>query len=577
MTSPSPTPLPAAGGPVGGGLAGLGHLELDDLLTELRSRALAAQASHDRLGQLLEAVVAVGSDLDLPEVLLRITSSACELVGARYGALGVLGADGERLVEFITHGVTDEFQSAIGAPPSGHGVLGLLIRDPRTRRIADIGAHPDSFGFPVGHPPMTSFIGTPITTRGEVFGNLYIAEKIAEAEFTPTDESVLQALAAAAGVAIENARLYDLSRRRTQWSDAARDLTSALLTDDDEDAALETLVRAVKRVTGAASVGVALDDGDLLVLRPVGDATEVRPLQGALWEGLRTARQPVRFSPAGPSGLATGAMEELSSLLGADRAGECVVAPLARVGERTGVLLAAWAPESGNDVPLHLDALGDVAQQAGLALLAGRARRDEVRMSLLDDRARIARDMHDHVIQRLFDTGLSLQSAFAVVDDAGVRERLDTAVDELDAAIKEIRLTIFQLQDPRGRQLHDHLRHLLQVLSHGAAPTPVLTLDPTLASLASPLVDDIVAVVREGLSNAVRHSRAGTVTVDVSRQDGDILVRVEDDGVGLDPHQVRSGLVNLGDRAARRDGTFVVGRREPSGTTLQWRAPLRDP
>ncbi|MDQ2756944.1 MAG: GAF domain-containing protein [Actinomycetota bacterium] len=563
-------------GPVGGNLAGLGHLELDDLLTELRSRAVAAQASHDRLGQLLDAVVAVGSDLDLPEVLLRITRSACDLVGARYGALGVLGGDGERLVEFITHGVNDDERAKIGDLPSGHGVLGLLIRDPRTRRIADIGAHPDSFGFPPGHPPMASFIGTPITTRGEVFGNLYIAEKLGGGEFTTTDESVLEALAAAAGVAIENARLYDLSRRRSLWSDAARDLTHALLTDDDEDGALEALAAAVKRVTGAASVGVALDDGDLLLLRPVGDAIEAKPLKGPLWEGLRTARQPVRFSPAGPSGLATGAMVELASLLGADRAGEGVIAPLARVGDRTGVLLATWAPESSNDVPLHIDALGDVAQQAGLALLAGRARRDEARMSLLDDRARIARDMHDHVIQRLFATGLSLQAATVLAGDATVRERLDTAVDELDAAIKEIRLTIFQLQDPRARQLGEHLHHLVQVLSHGPGPIPVLTLDPALTSLPTALVDDLVAVVREGLSNAVRHARASTVTVDISQHEGQVVVRVEDDGVGLDPGQVRSGLVNLGDRAARRDGAFMVERREPNGTLLRWRAPMRE-
>ena len=216
-----------------------------------------------------------------------------------------------------------------------------------------------------------------------------------------------------------------------------------------------------------------------------------------------------------------------------------------------------------------------MAQQAGLALVAGRARRDEARLSLLDDRGRIARDMHDHVIQRLFATGLSLQSATAVVDDPIVRARLDSAVDELDAAIKEIRHTIFQLHDPRAQQLSDDLRHLVQVLSHGAGPTPVLTLDPTLATLSTPLVDDLVAVVREGLSNAVRHARASTVTVDVRQQEGQVVVRVEDDGVGLDPGQVRSGLVNLGDRATRRDGAFVVERRDPRGTTLQWRAPLR--
>ncbi len=202
----------------------LGALELEDLLTELHTRAQLAQATQQQMSALLDAVMAVSSDLDLSVVLSRIVRSACELVDARYGALGVLAPHGERLVEFITHGMSEPDRERIGDLPHGHGILGLLIRDPQPRRIQDLTAHEDSFGFPPHHPPMHSFLGAPVRIRDQVYGNLYLAEKQGADEFSEDDEAILVALASAAGVAIENARLYDRSRRQRQLSEAVAEL-----------------------------------------------------------------------------------------------------------------------------------------------------------------------------------------------------------------------------------------------------------------------------------------------------------------------------------------------------------------
>ncbi|WP_285564331.1 GAF domain-containing protein, partial [Actinomadura rubrobrunea] len=179
----------------------LPQLQLDDLLAELQTRLEAARATRDRVHALLEAVVSVGSELDLESVLRRIVEAATALVDARYGALGVIGEEGERLVQFVTVGVSDEEIKAIGHWPRGHGVLGLLIKEPHALRLADLSEHPESYGVPPHHPPMRTFLGVPIRVRDEVFGNLYLTEKAGGAQFDEDDEAVVTALATAAGVA----------------------------------------------------------------------------------------------------------------------------------------------------------------------------------------------------------------------------------------------------------------------------------------------------------------------------------------------------------------------------------------
>ncbi len=577
---------------------GLGGLELDDLLDEVRSRADTVRQSQERMAALLEAVVALSSDLELADVLGRIVSSACSLVDARYGALGVLTPQGEDLAEFITLGVSEEERAAIGDPPHGNGILGLLIRDPRPRRVRDIGAHPESSGFPPNHPAMRSFLGTPIRIREEVFGNLYLADKMGAEEFTADDEGILVALAAAAGVAIENARLFEAGRRHATWSEAISDLTHALLEREDEERAVRLMIEYAAELAGVSFAAVALydDSGALVVRQAVGQGAHAatggaprhtgRPdwleglagsvLEGDLWASVRMGRQPVLFSAPDPQGSSQAMLRSITALAdetGGAPVGPGAVIPLTPGGDDLGVMLVLWDGSTGAEPVSAMSELTDFAQHAGLALLAGRSQRDRSRMALLDDRERIARDMHDHVIQRLFATGLSLQTAAQAAPTPGVRERLDGAVDDLDAVIREIRMAIFELHtpDPDGRP-EDGLRRLVAAFARGFGFHPELEISGRFDDLDPALRSDVLAVVRESLSNALRHARADHVSVEVVVGD-DVSVDVVDDGIGLDPQLARSGLINLRDRAAVRGGDFEMVPSAPTGTKVRWSAP----
>ena len=222
-----------------------------DFLHEFQNRLADVGSTRDRVHELLEAVLAVGSDLDLQTVLRRITEAAVTLVDAEYGALGVVGQDGG-LTQFLTVGVDEQTRARIGPLPRGHGILGLLIRDPKTLRLDDFGQHPDAFGFPPGHPPMKTFLGVPVRVRGEVFGNLYLTEKRGGSPFDDEDESVVLALAAAAGVAVENARLYDAARRRELWLQAGAEISTALLSGSDPEEVLQLLTDRAHELAGAA-------------------------------------------------------------------------------------------------------------------------------------------------------------------------------------------------------------------------------------------------------------------------------------------------------------------------------------
>jgi two-component system, NarL family, sensor histidine kinase DevS len=580
----SMTRQPAAPGP-GQSWPGTSALQLEDLLDELRERASAARRSQERLGSLLDAVVAVSADLELSEVLGRIVQSACTLVDAKYGALGVLAPEGEHLVEFITRGVSEPERAEIGDLPRGHGILGLLIRDPQPRRMRDISQHPDSFGFPANHPPMHSFLGTPVRIRDEVFGNLYMAEKQGAEEFTAEDEAMLIALAAAAGVAIDNARLYDRSQRQRRWSEAVSELTQTLLESSDEDAALDLMAAQASRLTAAATTVVALyDASDRLVVRAVySTATPSTPepppevsvgteLEGASWESVRDARQPLLLvSPQGE--LITHALAlDVRRLGGMSPHGPTALLPLALGSGNVGVLALAWTADLEPVASDVMAPLTEFAQQAGLALIAARAQRDRSRMALLEDRDRIARDMHDHVIQRLFATGLSLQSAARLAQHPTVRVRLDDAVDDLDSAIKDIRHTIFELHRPLpAGDLRSEVEYLVDSFAETLGFAPELVIQGRLTGLSPSLEADVIAVVREGLANVARHAQAGTVAVHLVAGP-ELSVEITDDGVGIEPGSARSGLVNLGARANTRSGTFDLRRRDPHGTCLTWQA-----
>jgi signal transduction histidine kinase len=543
------------------------------------------------LRSLLDAVVPFSADLDLTGVLHRITRAACVLVGARYGALGVLGADGRHLAGFFTHGLSHEERLRLGAPPTGRGVLGLLIRDPRPRRLHDLSEHSESTGFPEHHPVMHSFLGVPIRLRQHVFGNLYLTEKLDGSDFTDDDEALVVALAAAAAVAIDNARLYERSQTRQRWSEATSELAQSFLEADDEEASLELMVRHVLESSTARAVAVVLPDAaDRLEVRAVctldgngdsdghgGSRRDLRGslLLGACWADALSARQPLLHVPEGAAAdpRALPAIEA-RRLLGLDEAAPVAVVPLAAGPVSVGLLLSGWG---AGEAVVAEDALPDqvaFALQAGVALTAARSHVDRATIALLQDRERIARDMHDNVVQRLFATGLSLQSTLPLAQHPVVHARLNTAVGELDSAITEIRQAIFGLHSPHpSAALPARVAHIAQSYAVSLGFAPQVTVEGAWPdTLPSPLRADVEAVVREGLANVARHAHASAAWVRVSIDHG-IDVEVIDDGVGIDAHHPRSGLVNLGARAEAAGGTLSLEPGEHGGTRLHWHVP----
>jgi signal transduction histidine kinase len=370
-------------------------------------------AGPQGLRQLLDAVLTVGSDLDLPTILQRLVESAATLVDARYGALGVLDEDRTRLSEFLTTGLDEVEHAAIGRLPAGHGILGLLIVDPRPIRLADLTTHVDSYGFPPNHPPMRSFLGVPIRVRGEVFGNLYLTDKRSADVFDAVDEELAVALASAAGIAIDNARLH--------------------------------------------------------------------------------AR------------------------------------------------------------------LKDVA--------------------VLEDRERIARDLHDTVIQRLFATGLSLQGASRLAQRPEVADRIDAAVEDLDVTVRHIRTAIFGLEAARGRR--EGLRARVLAVTAEAAEAighhpRVLFEGPVDVAVPDGTATELVATLREALSNVARHAGAGRVDVSLRCEPGAAVLVVTDDGVGIPAERGGGGhgLANMARRAERCGGTLSAVAVPGGGTVVEWRVPL---
>lgn len=554
-------------------------LDLDDLIGELRARAEASTKSNERLAHLLDAVVAVTADLDLEDVLSRIVRAACELVDAHFGALGVLDRDREHLVEFVTRGLTPEEHAAIGDLPHGKGVLGLLIREPHPLRLADLSTHPASYGFPPHHPPMHTFLGAPVRIRDEVFGNIYLTEKANHEEFTADDQSILVALAAAAGIAIDNARLYERTRRQRAWVETSSELSQRLLEGSAESDTMRFLVGAAVEHSYARNGFVALHDeiGRLHVVTGDpghdGDASDIL-LTAPGWRSLVQSGEPVLLrdvEAASDDELLT----ELTSVLG-DGHGEVAVLPVVVGTNDVGVLVMVWNKDSSSTATEMLELLSALATQTGLALTASRAQHDRSRLTLLEDRDRIARDMHDHVIQRLFATGLSLQAASHLATHPTVRARVNDAVDDLDLAIKDIRHAIFELHDVAAATASQAVEGVVIDLSEALGFRPDIAMHGPIDQLPPEIAADVLAVVREGLSNIARHAAADHASVSI--QCGpELTVTVRDDGHGIAAGSRRSGLDNLADRAQVRGGSLNIHPVTPTGTELRWQIPLTEP
>jgi signal transduction histidine kinase len=548
-------------------------VQLDELLAELLERVSDVVNSRERLRALLDAVVGIPTDLDLHSTLERIVEAARQLSGAQYGALGVIGPD-RQMVDFITAGLTDEQRAAIGALPTGRGVLGLLIEDPRPVRMADITSHPKSHGFPPHHPPMHSFLGVPIHLRDQVFGNLYLAEKQGAAEFGDDDEAIVVALAAAAGVAIENARLFAEANRRERWLAATAEITNLLLGEVQRTAALQLIARWARQVADAALAMVLLydEDTDSLTVEVVDGDDGVEQLVGARIRATDTAFAAVVTDR---SNLSVESLGQAASWPAPLPSGPAMLEPLEAGDTLHGVLVVAHAASPTRTTDDDLPMLATFADQAALALERALSQEEREMFVVLEDRERIARDLHDVVIQRLFATGLQLQTAARLSNRPEVANRIVAAVDDLDTTIREIRTAIFELRTPANAALRTELRAMVDSVAESLGFRPTLTLDgPLDSAVGTQLRPDLLAVTQEALSNVVRHAGAGAVRVAVAVGDGRLTVTVQDDGVGPARIDERGGLVNLRERAHSHGGTFTVAPGETGGTVVTWSVPL---
>ncbi|PZS35647.1 MAG: histidine kinase [Pseudonocardiales bacterium] len=554
------------------------QLHLDDLLAELQNRLDTIRATRDRMHALLDAVLSVGSDLDLQTVLRRIVEAAVVLVDAEYGALGVTGED-NRLSQFITVGVDDETQRRIGALPSGHGILGLLMKDQRALRLADLNKHPAAYGFPARHPAMRSFLGVPVRVRDAVFGNLYLTEKRGGGEFDEADESVVQALAAAAGVAVENARLYQSARLREAWQRASADVTTLLLSGTDPDEVLGVIAERACHLTAADTATILLPHGDGALLVEVAfgvDADQVRgakvPVAGSLAGRTFQTGEPLNVPDVRPD------LDATPGPVSGRSHGPLLLAPLVARGTVQGVLTVANRIGGEDFSALDLNMLKAFAGQAAVALELARQQRETERLRLFVDRDRIARDLHDLVIQRLFASGMQLESATRLMDSPEAQAKVHRVVGELDETILEIRSTIYALQSAE-RSVPASLRHRLLAVSGEAGELlgypPTVRFDGLVDTRVPPdLAEQLVAVLRESLTNVARHAHAARTTASVQVGEHDVTLTVSDDGIGLPAGGRRSGLLNLAERAAELGGMFSAEAREGGGTEIVWRAPI---
>jgi len=574
-------------GSSGEGEAAGPQLELDQLLTQLIERAEDVRGAHHGLRELIRATNMITGDLDLTTVLRRIAEAACQLARARYGALGVI-APGGGLEQFIHVGMDDDAVTRIGHLPEGKGLLGALIEAPQPIRLRHLDEDPRSVGFPEGHPAMDSFLGVPIRVRDVVFGNLYLTGRLDRDEFTEQDQELVTSLAATAAVAIENARLFEQARRRQQWLAASTDITQQLLSTQGEEP-LHLIARRTQEVADADAVTVVLpvgDTGRFIVEVATGDSADQLtamsyPQEGTLSAHVLETGEPALVEDMSPSQLYAVHMSELMAI------GALMALPLSGAHGRRGVLLVARLRGRPRFTEAELGMATTFANHAAIALELTDARARQQRVVLLEDRDRIARDLHDHVIQRLFALGLSVESVATALDGPPA-DRLGRVVTELDETIRQIRTTIFQLRGSisPGDGVRSAVLALLPELTGSLGFQPEVSFrGPVDLIVDADTTDEIRAVIREGLTNVARHAAARRARVVVTAESQRLTVEISDDGRGLGETTRRSGLDNLRRRAEARGGRFDItspwpepseqpAAPPPGGTQLLWTIPL---
>lgn len=547
--------------------------ELEKAIASLLTQSERVMRAQERLRALLRATQAVVEQSDLTLVLRSIVEAAIELVDAQYGAMGVINPEHDGLEQFIYVGMTDADAAVIGHLPEGRGLLGALITDPHPIRLVDMSHDPRAAGFPANHPPMQSFLGVPVRVRGEVFGNLYLTNHH-EGDFSDEDEQLVEALAATAGFAIENARLLGEARTRARWMTAAAELSAGILSTPT-NTSLDLLVTRVREVSDARQLTVLIphpQDGRLRVAAASGDAEAA--LRGAvldpasvfagrvLEDGEAHSQSRRAVSQADPVLVADGGMT-----------GPALAVPLHEGPRFWGILCISRGPDDRRFSPAEIEGAIDLASRASIALELARAGEDAQRALLADDRRRIARDLHDHVIQQLFGAGLGLQALASRLGPGPDADSLGETIDQLDDAIAQIRTVIFALSHRDEESVRHRLLDVVSELSRSARRPPAIRFHgPVDLIVRNELATDVVAVARELLSNAIRHAHADHISLEVHVLNEEVSVTVEDDGGGIPQDAPLSGLNNLRDRADQRRGSLAVESSE-GGTTARWTAP----
>jgi signal transduction histidine kinase len=509
---------------------------------------------------LIDAFGAISSDLDTGSVLQRLVASATQLTCSTYGALGVIGHDG-RLSDFVVHGMDQATIDAIGQPPVGRGLLDVRIDRLKTLRLEDLSTHPASVGFPPHHPEMKSLLRVPISVRGTAFGQLYLTEKRDGRPFSRYDELLVQALASVAGFVIENARAYGVSERRRRWLELFGDLTELLMPPITLTEALERIAAAARDASEAKSASVVQVPAKGV---PFAAATSGEPFE-------LTEQEQAQFDKTVRTVVEQGEVVEL--VLGVDRV--AMMAPLRAHLTLPGVLVITHQDRRRPDELEERELLSSFADQAALALDRTQALEDREQMAVISDRDRIARDLHDVVIQRLFATGLHMQSIRSAAPNDELKARIDQSVKDLDQTIRDIRGTIFELQTrPQSSlrtEVRDAVRDFLPEL--GFAPS-VETSGPVDTSVDQQVQQQLVAVLREALSNIGRHAEATRASVELQVTPTHLRLRVSDNGKGLPENRSEYGLRNARRRAVLLGGALDLWPNEPTGTIFVWSVPL---
>jgi signal transduction histidine kinase len=552
-------------------LVGRMHEQLDELL-----------ASRDQMEQLLRLIVEIGSDLDLDSTLRRIILAARELTSARYGALAIRDPGGV-LLSFVHDGIDADTARRIGPLPVGKGVLSLSLFDTPALRLDDLAKHSAAVGFPRHHPSMQAFLGVPITIRGTVFGNLYLTHDEPGRLFSESDEVAARALALAAAVAIDNAQIFERERTAVRWMDASREITTALLSSDVPSRfPLQLIAERACTLTEAeqAIVLVPLDD-DLPI-------EEVDTLVVSAAVGLNASEVIGQRIPV--DGSTSGVVFRSGKPLIADSLSYPIQA-FSDVGERCAIVMPLRARDQvagviavarGADLPpfddSYLDLVSDFATHAAIALMLASGREHARQLTIVAERERIAHDLHDHVIQRLFAAGMDLQGTVARVRSPEVCDRLNRTLDDLQAIIEEIRTTIFQLKSPSENDggFRGRIQRVVADLAGNRDIVTTVQMRGPMSTIGGDLAEHAEAVAAEAVSNVVRHSGASRLNVEISV--GDLLtVDIVDNGCGMPvDNQRSSGLANMTYRAEQVGGSCEITSPPEGGTRVHWTAPLTD-